>query len=163
MFPHSFGDWKSKIKGPEWPSSREAPLPGLQMATFWLCPHGEEREQALVFLLKRTLTHPIISALPSGTHLNLITPQIPRLHTPSHWGLGFNIQLWGFPGGIRGKEPTCQCRRHKRCEFDSGVGKAPWRRACNPLQYPCLENPMDRGAWRAAIHNAAESDMTEVT
>ena len=27
------------------------------------------------------------------------------------------------------------------------VGKIPWRRACNPLQYSCLENPMDRGAW----------------
>ena len=31
----------------------------------------------------------------------------------------------------------------------------------NPLQYSCLENPMDRGAWRAKIHRAAkESDMT---
>ena len=27
------------------------------------------------------------------------------------------------------------------------VEKIPWRRACNPLQYSCLENPMDRGAW----------------
>ena len=33
----------------------------------------------------------------------------------------------------------------------------------NPLQYSCLENPMDRGAWRAAIHKAEESDMTKVT
>ena len=27
----------------------------------------------------------------------------------------------------------------------------------NPLQYPCLENPMDRGAWRATVHVVAES------
>ena len=27
------------------------------------------------------------------------------------------------------------------------VGKIPWRRECNPLQYSCLENPMDRGTW----------------
>ena len=34
----------------------------------------------------------------------------------------------GFPGGTSGKEPTCQCRRHKRYEFDPWVGKIPWRR-----------------------------------
>ena len=32
-----------------------------------------------------------------------------------------------------------------------------------PLQYSCLENPIDRGAWRAMVHRAAESDTTEVT
>ena len=31
----------------------------------------------------------------------------------------------------------------------------------NPLQYSCLENPMDRGAWRATVHGVAELDMTE--
>ena len=31
----------------------------------------------------------------------------------------------GFPDGSAGKEPACQCRRHKRCEFDSWVGKIP--------------------------------------
>ena len=34
----------------------------------------------------------------------------------------------------------------------------------NPLQYSCLENPMDRGAWQATIHGAAKkSDTTEAT
>ena len=33
----------------------------------------------------------------------------------------------------------------------------------NPLQYSCLENPKDRGAWWATAHKIAESDTTEVT
>ena len=38
----------------------------------------------------------------------------------------------GFPGGAGGKEPACQCRRQKRCRFDSWVGKIPWRRTWQP-------------------------------
>ena len=33
----------------------------------------------------------------------------------------------GFPGGVSGKEPACQYRRHKRSEFNLWVGKMPWR------------------------------------
>ena len=33
----------------------------------------------------------------------------------------------------------------------------------NPLQYSCLENPMDRGAWQARVNGVSESDPTEVT
>ena len=38
----------------------------------------------------------------------------------------------GFPGGTSGKEPACQCRRHKRHGFDPRVRKIPWRRAWQP-------------------------------
>ena len=37
----------------------------------------------------------------------------------------------------------------------------PWRRQWHPLQYSCLENPMDGGVWWAIVHEVAESDMTE--
>ena len=39
-----------------------------------------------------------------------------------------SIEVKGFPGGASGKEPTYQCRRQKRFEFDSWVGKIPWRK-----------------------------------
>ena len=39
----------------------------------------------------------------------------------------------GFPKGAGGKEPACQCRRHKRRGFDPWAGKIPWRRARQPL------------------------------
>ena len=38
----------------------------------------------------------------------------------------------GLPGGASGKEPACQCRRHKRRAFDPWVGKIPWRKAWQP-------------------------------
>ena len=39
-----------------------------------------------------------------------------------------------------------------------GSGKSPGEGNGNPLQSSCLENPVDRGAWRATVHGVAESD-----
>ena len=38
----------------------------------------------------------------------------------------------GFPAGASGKDPACQCRRHKRQVFSPWVGRIPWRRAWQP-------------------------------
>ena len=40
-----------------------------------------------------------------------------------------------------------------------GVGRSPGEGNGKPLQYSCLENPMDRGAWRATVHGVAKSRM----
>ena len=44
-----------------------------------------------------------------------------------------------------------------------GLGRSPGGGHDNPLQYFCLENPMDRGAWWATVHRVAELDMNERT
>ena len=42
-----------------------------------------------------------------------------------------------------------------------GLGRSPGVRNGNLLQYSCLENPMDSGAWQATVHGVAELDTTE--
>ena len=53
--------------------------------------------------------------------------------------------LWGFPSGSAAKNlPAMQ--ENRRFEFDPWLGRSPRRGHGNPLQYPSLENPTDRGA-----------------
>ena len=62
----------------------------------------------------------------------------------------------GLSRWFSGKESASQCRRHRKWGFNTWIRKIPWRNG-NPLQYSCLENPMDRGAWRATVHGVANS------
>ena len=69
------------------------------------------------------------------------------------------IQWMGhFTSGSDGKASACNAG-----DLGSipGSGRSPGEGNDNSLQYPCLENPMDRGAWKATVHGVAESDMTE--
>ena len=68
----------------------------------------------------------------------------------------------GFPGGTSGKEPACQCKRHKRCGFNPWVGKISWRYKWQPIPVVLPGKSMDRGAWWATVYGVAKS-WTEVT
>ena len=63
----------------------------------------------------------------------------------------------GFPGGSDDKRVHVHCRRPG---FRPWVGKTPGGGHGNPLQYSCLENPMHREAWRAAVHEVAKLGTT---
>ena len=60
----------------------------------------------------------------------------------------------GFPGGSNGKESTCNVGD---LGLIPGSGRSPGEGHDNPLQYYCLENPMDRGAWWATVREVAKS------
>ena len=54
-----------------------------------------------------------------------------------------------FPGSSDGKESACNAEDPG---LIPGSGRSPGERNGIPLQYSCLENPMDRGAWWATVH-----------
>ena len=59
-----------------------------------------------------------------------------------------------FPDGSD-KRICLQCRRCRRHEFNPWARKIPKGGNSNALQYSCLENPMDSGAWQVIVHGVA--------
>ena len=68
--------------------------------------------------------------------------------------LAASLVAQGFPGGSDSKESACNVG-----DLGSipGSGRSPGEGNGNPLQYSCLENPMDRGAWQATVHGVIKS------
>ena len=60
----------------------------------------------------------------------------------------------GFPGASDGKESAWNTGD---LGLIPGLGRSPGEGTGNPLQCSCLENPMDRGAWRATLHGVSKS------
>ena len=118
----------------------------------------------LVCLSTITCGRDAILSMPRGLRLGLplLTPTFsaePATHTGLGWASsGCSESYQGFPGGAAGKEPAYQCRKLKRyLRYFPTSGRSPRGRYGNPLQYSCLEHPMDRGAWRAPVHRVAQS------
>ena len=86
----------------------------------------------------------------TGTHTNqkgrlFFSNVSPWSSSDKAWFVLLFDKEKGFPGGASGKEPFYQCRRHG-----------------NPPQYSWLENPLDRGAWRAMVHRVAKSPTQQL-
>ena len=61
------------------------------------------------------------------------------------------------------KNPPVSARNIRDKGSIAGLGRSPGEGHGNPLQYSCLEDPMDRGAWQATVHSVTELDTIEVT
>ena len=76
------------------------------------------------------------------------------------WGVGGSRERGcmsmdsSFPDDSDGKESACNVG--DLCSIP-GLGRSPGEGNDNPLQYSCLENSMDRGAWQATVHGFAKS------
>ena len=64
------------------------------------------------------------------------------------------LECLGFPGGSQGKESACNAGDPG---LIPGLGKSSGEVNGYPLQYPCLENSMDREAWGATVYGVTDS------
>ena len=77
-----------------------------------------------------------------------------------NWETGVDIYIYstvyvmGLPSGSDGKESACNAGD---TVLIPGLGSSPGEGNGNPLQYSCLENSMDRGAWQAVVHGVAKN------
>ena len=70
-----------------------------------------------------------------------------------------NIQ--GLSDGSATKGSAYNVGDREDVDLIPGSRRSPGGGSGSPLQYSCLENPMDRGIWRAAVHGVTKSNMTE--
>ena len=63
----------------------------------------------------------------------------------------------GLPQWLSGKESACSTGAAENTGSILGSGRSPEEGQGNPLQYSCLENPRDRGAWQASVHGVTQS------
>ena len=73
--------------------------------------------------------------------------------------LNWLLMCWclGFPGGSAVKNPPVSAGATGDMNLIPGSGRSPRGGNGTPLQYSCLENPMDRGAWQTTVHSVAKS------
>ena len=62
-----------------------------------------------------------------------------------------------FPGNTVVKKPPANAGDARNVYSLPESGRCPGGGNGNPLQYPCLENPMERGSWQATVHGVAKS------
>ena len=79
---------------------------------------------------------------------------LPVFSSKSFRVFGLTFRSLGFPGGSEVKVSACSVG-----DLGSipGLGRSPGEGNGNPLQYSCLENPMDGGPWWATVHGVAKS------
>ena len=63
----------------------------------------------------------------------------------------------GLPAGTSGNESACNAGDTRDMGSIPGLGRSPEEGIATPLQYSCLEDPMDRGSWQATVHRVAKS------
>ena len=100
----------------------------------------------------------------SSNHHLAFVAMVRRLNHSSHSNFQMYsiVLVWGFSGGAVVKNPPTKGGDTEVSGSIPGSGRSPGEGNYNTVQYACLENPMERGAWRVTVHEfTEESDMTK--
>ena len=116
-----------------WATDKSSPF-------FWLL---QKRQYSLFYIVLNFIVKSILMTLWVVTFIliYLLNCEIPKGKT-------------GFPGSSEGKESACNAGDLALMPW---LGRSPGEGNGNPLQYSCLENPTDRGAWWAIVHGVTKS------
>ena len=79
------------------------------------------------------------------------------LYRPNLKIINYIYEIGGSPGDIVVKNLPANAGNTRDAGLIPGSGRFPGGGHGNPLQYSCLENPMDRRAWRATVHGVAKN------
>ena len=125
--------------------ARVQPLVG-ELRSCKLCGKAKKKKQTNAFLIlayKALHVYLVLYPSPSSISFMIQFPGSPR--------------DTGFPHGSDSKESACNAEDAGDMGWIPGLGRSLGVGNGNSLQYSCLENPMDRGAWRTIIHRVAKS------
>ena len=127
---------------------------------FWMLTFKPTFSLYSFTFIKRPFSSSLLLAIRvvSSAYLGLLL-FLPAILTPAcaSSSLAFHMMYFptrGFPGGSEDKASACNVGDPGSIP---GLGRSPGEGNGNPLQYSCLENPMDRGAWWATVHGVAKS------
>ena len=131
---------------------------------FLLFPHMAGRESVCVYKLCGICFYKdtnLTARTPASlSHLKPIVSQGPHLQVPFHCEFGLQHEFWedAVHGGLVVKNLSASAGDAGSIP---GLGRTPGEGEGYPLQYSCVENPMDRGAWNVTLHGVTkESDTT---
>ena len=102
--------------------------------------------------------------LGAGSHTTWMAVGTPSV-VPGHrylWAKGIHVIVKAFAGSglpwwLSNKESACSAAASGNTGSIPGSERSPGKGNSNPLQYSCLENPMDRGTWRATVHRVTKN------
>ena len=89
-----------------------------------------------------------------------LSAKIPwfSLHSLKKWSWKLaTVTASGFPRWLGGNKSARHCSRHRRCSSIPELEGSHWVGSGNPLEFSCLWNPMDSGAWKAIAHGVRRS------